>query len=397
MADKLPPPTNQRAEVRPIAFAIDAGGVLSKPVTLNVRPEDLTRTEPSRLSVHQTLGNGQGVTGWVDNFGAGLPTVTLSGHTGWRRGSVGGEDGYEAFNTLNKLVMPQFHALKQAAVDSGIDPASVKLIFIDMLDGFTWSVVPTSFVLRRSKSRPLLLQYNISLQAVSTSIDDQFPMLPSMGGISAGLSSLNRSISLIQGFAPSVGGWVASAAKVDTSFPATIAGTVSKFLALSLSVYRIVGSTVASVINGFNSAANSVIRVASDISKIGINVFRTLSAIVGLPGTLRASLMRVATAFNAMACILSNSLRPRPTYEEYDGMFGASTCSSTTGGRMDSPYANMNAFKQMQPVPDPVRVSSVAQSSSATLRTSDPILRPLPSQEVSRHLTNVVGGLEFAT
>jgi hypothetical protein len=149
------------------------------PVTLKVRPEDLTRTEPSRVSVHQTLG--RVVNGWADNFGEGLPSVTIAGTTGWRTSAASGEDGAQAFETLNRLVVHEYHEAKQAAIDSGMDPATVKLLFVDMLDGFTWNVAPMNFVLRRSKSRPLLFQYNIVLQAISTDIDNPLRILRKPG------------------------------------------------------------------------------------------------------------------------------------------------------------------------------------------------------------------------
>ena len=109
-------PTDQRAGVRPISFLLDAGGSLSDPVMLKVRPEDLTRTEPSRITVHQTLGRDR--SGWADNFGAGLPTVTIAGHTGWRDTGTG-EDGVKAFERLNTLVMQSYHAARQAAISVG--------------------------------------------------------------------------------------------------------------------------------------------------------------------------------------------------------------------------------------------------------------------------------------
>lgn len=384
-------PTDQRAPVRPIAFALDAGGILSVPVQLNVRPEDLTRTEPSRTTVHQTMG--RDVAGWVDNFGEGLPTLTLSGHTGWRSGGVRGEDGAQHFETLNSLVQHDYHRAKQAAIDTGINPAAVKLLFIDMLDDFAWSVTPTTFVLRRSKSRPLLFQYNISLQAVDTSIDSPFTLFPQLGSVTAGLGSFGGALSSLEALSGSIKGWVDKAVSFVDSALLPISGTVQKFLGVSLAVYRIVGSTVASVQNGFTKLANSRIALARDISQIGVNVFRTIAAIRNLPGNIKSQIARVASAFNEMLCILSNSLRPRQTYDDYDGLFGASNCSSTTGGRPGSAYANTNAFKMIQPTPDPMRLGTVAQSSAGILKATDPVLSPMPLPEVNRNLGNFVDGI----
>lgn len=384
------PPTDQRAQVRPIAFALDAGGVLSKPLTLKVRPEDLTRTEPSRLTVHQTLG--RETAGWVDNFGEGLPTVTIAGHTGWRATTDNGQDGADAFSDLNNLVTHGYHAQKQRAIDMGLDPANVKLLFIDMLDGFTWNVAPTSFVLRRSKSRPLLFQYNITLQAISTSIDNPFTLVPSLGGIAAGLAGLDGVLSFLGGIAGSVKGWVSAAVTGANSFLAPFANTVHSFVLLTGKIFSIVRDTVGAVKNGFTTVANSLIGIARDFAQIGANVFRTISAIAGLPQDIKHGLMRVAGAFNEAICLFSNSLRARGAYADYDGLYGASNCSSTTGGRSASAYAGVNSFSLMQPIALPVTLSSASITSTAELKRMDPVLTPMPLPDVSRHLDNVVSG-----
>ena len=60
-------------------FVMEENGAVVQSVMLAVRPEDLTRTEPNRATVHQTLG--RSVTGWLDDFGVGLPTCNISKHT----------------------------------------------------------------------------------------------------------------------------------------------------------------------------------------------------------------------------------------------------------------------------------------------------------------------------
>lgn len=388
------PPTSQQASYRPIAFALDAGGNLSAPISLKIRPEDLTRTEPSRIAVHQTLG--RETSGWVDNFGPGLPTVNISGHTGWRATQLEGQDGVQAFESLNKMVMVDYHAEKQRAIDTGRDPATVKLIFIDMLDYFTWNVAPMNFVLRRSKSRPLLIQYNISMQAVSTNIDDTFSFDSFGGGRAGGLDSLFGALDTLRGLSDQIKSLVNDAVAFVDAALAPIAQVISTFVALSYEVFSIVASTVASVRNGFSSVANNLIGMAGDVAKIGTNVFRTIAAVANLPGDVKRDLMKVGAAFNEVSCILSNSLKPQGSYEDYDGLFGASNCSSTTGGRPESPYLGTNPFKQMQPEPAPVALSSAALASVNIVGRMDPVLQPMPLQEISRHLGVISAGLEFA-
>lgn len=385
------PPTDQRAGVRPIAFLLQKPGGFGTPVTLKVRPEDLTRNEPSRVNVTQTLG--RGVQGWVDNFGEGLPSVTISGHTGWRSSAGSGEDGAQAFETLNNLVQHDYHKAKQAAIDAGTDPATVKLLFIDMLDGFTWSVTPTQFVLRRSKSRPLLFQYNIALQAVATDIDNPLMVLPFSGNIFAGLGALESVVSRIEGYAADINSWIATAVAYKDRTLAPIGATIQEFTNMSARVFGAVNSVITNGENAVSSTANTLIGFASDIAKVGANINRTVSAIAGIPSNIKASISKLAGAYSEAYCIFKNSLRPRKTYNDYSDLFGASNCSSTTGGRPASSYLSSNAFDLIQPQRPPLMLSSGAQSSITTLGHADPVLAPIDMREMDRHLKIINKGV----
>lgn len=386
-------PTDQRAGVRPISFVLDAFGAFSAPVMLSVRPEDLSRTESARATVHQTLG--RDVSGWVDHFGEGLPTISISGHTGWRYSAGVGMDGAQSFEALNRLVQKDFPAAKQAAIDAGTDPASVKLIFADILDNFAWSVVPTQFVLRRSKSRPLLFQYNISMQAVETGLDFPSLVLPNFGTILGGLSSLGGAISFLGSLSASIESVVSRALGYVNGALSPIAASVKSFVVASGALFRVVDVTVRGAKNFVSGVSNRLIGIAADVAKAGRNVFRSLSAIASLPSDLKASLARVASAYNEVLCIFSNSLRPRKTYADYDGLYGASNCSSTTGGRLESIYANTNAFQLMREDRDVATLSSAAIGGLTALTRMDPVLAPMPFPEIGRNLTNIVAGLAY--
>lgn len=390
------PPTDQRAGTRPISFLLEDAGSLSQPVTLAVRPEDLTRTESTRATVHQTLGREP--SGWVDFFGEGLPSVTIAGHTGWRASAGGaGLDGFGSFEALNQLVQHDFAAAKQNAINRGADPGSVKLIFVDMLDNFVWSVTPQQFVLRRSKSRPLLYQYNIALQAISTRIDNPLMVVPFLGSITGGLDALGRVIAGIEGFASSIIGMVNRAVSFVDSGLMYVSGIVHRFTTEANRVLGAVNGVVGSVTGGFTRLANRAIEIAYDLASVGRNTFRTLSNIRNLPSDLRTELGRVSSAFNEVACIFKNSLRPRKTYDNYDGLYGASNCSSTTGGRPASQYASSNPFSLLQPERDPVTLSSAAQSSMVVMKRSDPVLAPMTLPEMARHLELITDGVTIGS
>jgi len=388
------PPTDQRAGIRPIAFVLQNGGSIGAPVTLKVRPEDLTRTEPSRINVTQTLG--RDVSGWVDNFGQSLPSVTISGHTGWRTSAGSGEDGAEAFERLNELVVHEYHAAKQAAIDAGIDPATVKLLFVDMLDNFAWNVAPMQFTLRRSKSRPLLFQYSIQMQAIATSIDTQFQFLPNFGSFAGGKLALGGVLGKLIGFARDVQNWVAKAIAFKDKALAPIALTVKTFMGMANVVLSVVNSIVDSPKLLASSTAGSLIGIAKDMASVGLGVFRTVSNIAGLPSDLKANLVQVAGAYNEVICIFSNALKPGKVYENFEGIYGASNCSSTTGGRQASAYVNSNVFGLLQDGSVPVSLSSGAYSSMQAIGRTDPVLAPMPLAEIGRNLSIINDGVRIA-
>lgn len=386
-------PTNQKGDIRPIAFVLQDGNKFSTPIVLSIRPTDLTRPEPSRVTVRQTLG--RGVQGWVDNFGEGLPTVTIAGHTGWRVSSATGKDGVQSFLQLNELISHEYHAKIQEVIEAGRDPSEVKLILVDMLDDFVWSVVPVNFTLQRSRSQPLLMKYNIQLQAVDTSIDNPLVIVPNKGDVPSGLKALDWAISKLESLADGVEGFVSDALAFKDALLAPLASIIKAFVTNATRVFNAVNRMVSAIKNGISSTVNSLIGIASDIAEVGNNIFKTISAIAGLPSFLKGALGKVKSAFSEMACILKNSLRPRKTYEDYSGVYGASGCSSTTGGGSASAYANKNAFALMQSSGGPIQVSTSAASSMTSIRKTDVVLAPLPIPDMVRKVDIINNGLSF--
>lgn len=379
-------PTDQRAGVRPISFLLDAGGgSLSDPVMLKVRPEDLTRTEPSRITVHQTLGRDR--SGWADNFGAGLPTVTIAGHTGWRDTGTG-EDGVKAFERLNTLVMHSYHAAKQAAITSGLDPAAVKLIFVDLLDDFAWNVAPMQFTLRRSKSRPLLVQYNIVLQAIDTSADSPLRLPGPFASLPAGLDSLMGSI---EAFARAINDVIDG---VKNWIDRTLVAPVRSFLLKTMQLYRTVSSTIR---NGL-SIGDQLIGVARMVTAAAMNIFRTFSAVASIPSLVKAKFMEVAAEYGNIFCLLNNALRGKQVYEDFSSLYGSSYCSSTTGGRARSALANANAFDAIFPAQTsfPVQVTPAARTSIAAAAATDVVMAPMSKTEAGSHLRAISDGMVVA-
>lgn len=101
----------------------------------------------------------------------------------------------------------------------------------------------------------------------------------------------------------------------------------------------------------------------------------------------------MGAAYSEAYCIFKNSLRPRKTYSDYSDLYGASNCSSTTGGRAGSSYLNTNAFEMIQPEKSPLMLTSGAQSSITTLGNADPVLAPIDLKEMDRHLAIINKGV----
>lgn len=371
-----------------MAFVLDNVGKLSPALTLPIRPEEVTRTETPRVAVHQSLG--REVSGWVDDFGPGLPTYALSGHTGWRESAFSGFDGATAFDVLNQMVAHDFPKAKQNAIDAGTDPELVRLILIDALNNFTGSVVPTQFVLRRSKSRPLLYQYNINMQVISADIDAPPLILPNYGNPANGLQALARAITAIG----SMDSFVSVTLRKVGSFLSPITSIIGSFTKMANKVFSTAMDLIKGAKNIVSGIVNQVVGIAGDIAKIGTTVFRLINTIMSLGDFMKSQVSRIGAAFNEVACIFSNALRPKPVYEQFEGIYGASNCSSTVGGTPPSIYSDANVFAMAAPEKPAVIVSGNALASIAALKKMDPVLAPMSTPEVGRQLGFIVSGVQ---
>lgn len=372
----LTPAKSQKAEDKPISFVLESAGGTMKSVSLFIRPEDLSISFPSRVSVNQTLGGA-----WVDSFGEGLQSTTISGTTGWRS-APNGKDGVDRLIELKAEFFSKWHELRAAAVKAGTDPNEVKLRYVDTLNRYSRVIVPQVFEVRRSKSRPLLCMYRFSFTAVAnpktvaSAVKSAFGLDPSGFGLGSLLSSLNT----LRGYINSVKNFVNT----------QILGPVKAFMNMSHQLLTAVQSTIAAGV----SLAGSVISVARAVAQVGVNVFRTLAAIAGIPALVKATLMQVASAYSNIFCVLKNALKTPKTYENYTSLYGASNCSSTAGGSPASQYANVNAFYAVAPsTSSGTAVSTQATSAMNAIIKSDVVLSPMSVQQLGTNLTTINAGV----
>jgi hypothetical protein len=371
-------PSSQKAGDCPISFTLDdmtTGNLTVLP--LNIRPEELTRTEVSRVSVQQTLGGA-----FADDFGQGLTQINISGNTGWR--GFNGVDGMAFFKQLRAASFENWLALRQQAMQKGYDPGFVQLIFSDALNSTIDVVIPMQFVLRRSRSRPLLCNYSISM----IGLGDIPPTQPTswLSGLvqSLGLQSIVAAVSQI-----------ASAVKSAINFvQADILAPISAFMNLACSVFN----TAVAIIETPAAVVSLVTGVAQSVAQCGFNMFATLGSVVSNSADVTGSLMQVQAAFSDIACAFSNAIAQTQTYPVYTGLYGASNCSSTVPGSSPQSQYTLNDTNPFYDVmgtnmPPPIQVSPAAQQAINTILYSDPVLSPLTPAQLSAMATTITNGI----
>lgn len=381
-------PSSQRAVDRPISFVLHDKAAGARPVAVNlsIRPEDLTRSTPSRLNIQQTLSQDA----WADTSGPGLTTITIAGHTGWRPGANDDKDGIERFISLRKQVFEDWHLRRDVALSSGIDPSGpngVELIFSDALDQCSEVVAPQTFVLRRSKSRPLLCQYQIVMTVLSEVI----------GGANAAGSGSTPEAKKLTGLASlvaSIKKLVAFIGKIKSFIDKNILGPIRAFVQQATNLFNAVKDAVQEVRGVFESIRS----VATQVAQAGANLFHTLAMVANLPSMIKAELMGVGAAFTNIFCVLKNAINPQNTYEDYTGLRGASNCSSTAGGSPLSSFADKNPFFSVAPTASqPIAsLSNAGRDGLNTLSQSDPILAPLTPEQLKNAVSAAGSGLVVA-
>jgi len=390
------PPPFQKSDVRPISFILHDMAAGNDPieVPLVIRPEDLTRTDQSRLNVVQTLGGA-----FTDSFGAGLPSVQIAGHTGWGAGDR--PDGLAQFLTLHTTIYQQWHTARDEAIKANKDPDKVKLIFADVLDEFTWVVAPQTFVLKRNRSRPLFAQYQINLVYISDNVTETMEALSKLKEAEAaanadgtpkdaaelkkrGLDSLLNSIEKAE----------ASLKSKITSALGPVKSTVDKITKITADVQRTTYRVLSGIRDVEHTLTRELLGVASGLSQAASNVSRTVVAIRSMPFEVKAQLGLLGSAFANSYCVLNNAFTGSVLQPDYGALYGASNCSSTGGGRPISPYDTRNPFPDY--LPDPVRavtMTSDAQASLSALQRTDPVLSPMTDVDLARHVNALAAGL----
>lgn len=147
--------------------------------TLYANPEEFSQAETNRVSVTQTKGGA-----WVDEFGSGLPTISMKGSTGFKGGRTDPTVGFRRFKLLRDVIRTSMDGLQPGQQIT----SEHELIFHNYTDGEHWVVTPKVFTLMRSVSRPLLYLYDIQLYCIRPSDLPSAQELADNGQLTTGLS-----------------------------------------------------------------------------------------------------------------------------------------------------------------------------------------------------------------
>jgi hypothetical protein len=356
---------------KPISFILLEDGNPIAEQDLIIRPEEMTRQEPSRNNVQNTLGGA-----WIDSFGPGVASITLNGHTGWR--GTASEDGFAIFKRLRETVFVQWHSARAAREQSLRDPDDVQLVFVDQLNDFASVVSPQQFQLRRHKSRSLLSQFQISLVELGPfdkvrAKELQDPIVAAIDNPrrqKLAQESVKQTVKKNKGLLGEISAGIAGL----TSGAATAA---TRVLELSNKLLVKVDEIAGEAVENIDTASRPLLIAADAIHKASANAF----AIMAMPSNIAAhakhTLMRISGNLMDARCNLKNGFDRLFEFPDFSDVFGASMCSSTGGGRPHSPWAEENPFLRIFPATSPVvTIDSSAQSAIGTLSALDGVNTP---------------------
>jgi hypothetical protein len=274
----------------------------------------------------------------------------------------------------------------RSAPDSAILRFQETPVFVDTLDKIISVVVPAVFSIKRSKSQPLLISYNIVLSVIVPQASEDYAADLERSGespdsLTAGIDSLADSVNRLNSLILSAENWL----------EANIRGPILAFMRLTARAMEFV--------NLVNRGIDSITVLARDIATAGMTVFQVLAAAAEIPERILIRHMEAAAVFRNLFCILRNRFGDIGTYPDFSDLYGASNCSSTAGGSPLSPLRHENPFYPLTtPTAGTPRISRTAEAreSNAVLAMLDPYTQTMPSAELAFHAGRIATGTHIA-
>ncbi|WP_075594803.1 hypothetical protein [Novacetimonas hansenii] len=374
---------------RQISFLLTGGSGADVQFTFALRPEELSVTDPTRMTTNQTLGGA-----WADVFGRGIRTITLTGNNGWRGGLL--QSGEDMFLSLRQAVYDGWHQRRRLLLAAGQDPSAVELIFTDNLDGIHDVVVPRTFSLHRSRSRPLLMQYSIQLDVLR----DATTALSLSDEITDALSNPLRWLLAQTGLGNVVTmlGQFQDYLTQGLNMLGAARGVLAQLVDTAIQLFQGVADIAGETEGIFTGQNSLLLEFSTQYALAATSGLEALGADSTLPMDDRIALMQAASTFADGACTMANGFNVNQTIPLITPLFGASMCSSTGGGDAASQFMlnNTSPFESMlDPGTSILTVSSGAQAAISGLRL-DPLLLIGHSDDVISNFDAMGNGVQVA-
>jgi hypothetical protein len=352
-------PSSQKPFARPVGFILDdknqtGSDALTQFVfaPLVIRPEDLTRLDPSRTVAIQTMGGA-----WVDSFGPGISDIRISGTTGWRGGLL--RDGIAEMLFLKETVFDAWHSRRADAIKQRKDPNNVRLVFIDRLDSIVAETVPTNFRLHRSKTSPLIAKYDLGLTIIRDGVEGfEYPTFQ------FGISELDDFVKVVADAIETIQSAISTAQQwLDTY----VFAPISIFMGLSTQLFAAIMTIPAAIDGIYSATVGTVIATA----QAGKNMIRAFTSLSQLPARAKADLIGAANAYETVEVCSIRATRRLASLPNYSDVYGASLCSSTSGGRPILARTGENLFETAQSRPSTPGSSAPSDGAMARLAKLD--------------------------
>lgn len=373
---------------RPISFLLFDYGETNPLVLyqdLVIRPEEMTYSEPSRLTVTQTLGGA-----WLDDFGPGIASISLNGHTGWR-GSFA-LDGAEMFATLRDTVFAEWHRRRAERPNDTSGPNAVELVLADQLNNRAMIVAPQTFQLRRHKSRPLLSTFNISLLALEHFYAADIREF--QDSIRESITAPNRTALARVALEDNIRKQnEAVSALAESGASQAIVDASRDLVTMTNDMLAKINSVAGDIKSGFDTAVGPLLVVGENVLQASRNACQMLAMQSDLALYAKHSLQRIAANYQDAYCNLKNGFERFFDLPDFSDLFGASNCSSTGGGRSISPLATQNPFETVYvPAPVPATVDAQADTALRRLR-QDPLTAGFSEAEITQMMRDLTAGI----
>jgi len=329
-------PRSQKA--RPIKFVLKNEKRTLSEHTLIIRPEEFSLNNPSRLTVTQTLDGA-----WADSFGPGIPKIILNGHTGWRGND--NIDGAAIFEELKKTIFDRWHEARAGYIFLNRDPNLIELIYSDFLNEYSAVVVPNHFHLKRHRTKPLLMSYNIDMEVMNPlgKPVKKKKKEPVGEAIAQPLNRFEKAQEVLSSIIEKIDKFIEELKDFFspvTDFLADVAEFANDAIAF-------VNEVIDDVTGVIGSVLSPILAVVSTVQSVISTGFQLMAKVGRFTNRITNTVSGLASAFNTVACTLRNGFGLESFFPDFESLFGSSTCSSTGGGRAISEFNISNPMSQI--------------------------------------------------